>query len=57
MCYGVRLPEWYRRAASYVHKILRGAKHADLSLQPDDGESDRVTIPPALISRADEVIE
>jgi putative tryptophan/tyrosine transport system substrate-binding protein len=53
MCCGVRLPQWYRRAASYVDKILRGAKPADLQTAKTIG----VTIPPELISRADEVIE
>jgi putative ABC transport system substrate-binding protein len=67
MCYGVRLPEWYRRAASYVDKILSGAKPADLPMEQPTlfelafnlktAKAIGVTIPPALISRADQVIE
>jgi len=67
MCYGVRLREWYGRAASYVDKILRGAKPADLPMEQPTlfelvfnlktAKTIGVTIPPALISRADEVIE
>jgi putative ABC transport system substrate-binding protein len=67
MCYRVRLPEWYRRAASYVDKILRGAKPADLPMEQPTlfelvfnlttAKAIGVTIAPALISRADEVIE
>lgn len=67
MCYGVRLREWYGRAASYVDKILRGAKPADLPMdQPTlfelifnlkTAKAIGVTIPATLISRADEVIE
>ena len=67
MCYGVRLPEWYRRAASYVDNILRGAKPADLPMEQPTlfelalnlktAKTIGVTIPSALRSRADEVIE
>jgi len=67
MCYGVRLPEWYRRAASYVDKILRGAKPADLPVEQPTlfelvfnaktAKEIGVAIPPSVLSRADEVIE
>jgi putative tryptophan/tyrosine transport system substrate-binding protein len=67
MCYGVRLPEWYRHAASFVDKVLRGAKAADLSMEQPalfelafnlkTAKAIGATIPPTLISRADAVIE
>jgi len=67
MCYGVRLPEWYRRAASYVDKILRGAQPADLPMEQPTlfelvfnlktAKAIGVTIPPAVTSRADKTIE
>jgi putative ABC transport system substrate-binding protein len=65
--YGVNLPEMFRQTARYVDKILRGAKPADLPVeQPTKlelvintktAQALGVTIPPALLVRADEVIQ
>ncbi len=67
IAYGPSFPEMYRRGASYVDRILKGAKPADLPIeQPTRWELyvNRKTatalglaIPPAILIRADKVIE
>jgi putative ABC transport system substrate-binding protein len=66
MSYGARLVDLWPRAATYVDKILKGAKPADLPLeQPKQFElvvnvkaakQIGLAIPPSLLARADRVI-
>jgi len=67
LAYGPSLSEGFRRAATYVDKVLKGAKPADLPIeQPRTFElvvnlktakALRLTLPRAVLQRADQVIE
>jgi putative ABC transport system substrate-binding protein len=67
LTFGPNVAELHQRASVYLHKILKGAKPADLPMQQPTtfelilnakvAKSLGIIVPPTVIARVDEVIE
>ena len=67
MSYGTNLPELFRYGATYVDKILKGAKPADLPVEQPmrfelvinmkTAKALGITFPPSILIRADHIIQ
>jgi putative ABC transport system substrate-binding protein len=67
VAYGASISAQYQQAATFVHKILRGARRGDLPIEQASrfefilnlktAKALGLTIPPSLLARADQVIE
>ena len=67
MSYGPNFQDMYQRSATYVDKILKGAKPADLVVEQASrfdlvvnlktAKALGLTIPPSVLERADQVVK